>query len=136
MALFNRAIYVLARFDRYLLMVHLSTTAQRLVQPITWHALEIEKVLALDHADIESGLIFLGLQGMIDPPSESATKAVQACQQGGIQVKMIIGDHAITAQAIARRMGINKNGAVLAFTGAELAHMDKNSPMSFSTLHR
>jgi Ca2+-transporting ATPase len=49
---------------------------------------------------------------------------------------MIIGDHAITAQAIARRMGINKNGAVLALTGAELAHMDKNSPMSFSTLHR
>jgi len=39
-------------------------------------------------------------------------------------VKMITGDHAITAQAIARRMGINKNGSVLAFTGAELAQMD------------
>lgn len=38
MALFNRAIYVLARFDKYLLMVHLSTTAQRLVQPTTWQA--------------------------------------------------------------------------------------------------
>jgi cation-transporting ATPase F len=79
----------------------------------------------VDHHDIESGLIFMGLQGMIDPPRESATKAVQACQEAGIQVKMITGDHAITAQAIARRMGMNKNGAVLAFTGAELAQMDK-----------
>lgn len=79
----------------------------------------------VDHADIENELIFLGLQGMIDPPRESATKAVQACQSAGIQVKMITGDHAVTAQAIARRMGMNKNGAVLAFTGAELAKMDK-----------
>jgi cation-transporting P-type ATPase F len=81
---------------------------------------------SVDHADIETGLIFLGLQGMIDPPRESAIKAVQACQQAGIQVKMITGDHAMTAQAIARRMGINKNGSVLAFTGTELAQMDKN----------
>ncbi|MBW4565753.1 MAG: HAD-IC family P-type ATPase [Mojavia pulchra JT2-VF2] len=78
----------------------------------------------VDHPDIDSGLIFLGLQGMIDPPRESAIKAVQACQSAGIQVKMITGDHAITAQAIARRMGINKNGSVLAFTGAELAQME------------
>ncbi|MBD2440823.1 cation-transporting P-type ATPase [Nostoc sp. FACHB-110] len=80
----------------------------------------------VDHPDIAEGLIFLGLQGMIDPPRESAIKAVQACQSAGIQVKMITGDHAVTAQAIARRMGINKNGSVLAFTGAELAQMDKS----------
>ncbi|HAA26995.1 MAG TPA: carbonate dehydratase [Cyanobacteria bacterium UBA8553] len=80
----------------------------------------------VDHHDIENGLIFMGLQGMIDPPRESAIKAVQACQEAGIQVKMITGDHAVTAQAIARRMGMNKNGAVLAFTGAELAEMNKN----------
>lgn len=79
----------------------------------------------VDHPDIATGLIFIGLQGMIDPPRESAIKAVQACQKAGIQVKMITGDHAITAQAIARRMGINKNGSVLAFTGAELAKMDQ-----------
>jgi cation-transporting P-type ATPase F len=70
-------------------------------------------------------LIFLGLQGMIDPPRESAIKAVKACQDAGIQVKMITGDHAVTAQAIARRMGINKKGSVLAFTGTELAKMDQ-----------
>jgi len=80
---------------------------------------------SVDHSDIETGLIFLGLQGMIDPPRQSAIDAVKACQDAGIQVKMITGDHAMTAQAIARRMGIHKNGSVLAFTGAELAHMDK-----------
>ncbi|PAX60777.1 cation-transporting P-type ATPase [Brunnivagina elsteri] len=79
----------------------------------------------VDHTDIEKDLIFLGLQGMIDPPRESAIAAVKACQDAGIQVKMITGDHAVTAQAIARRMGINKNGSVLAFTGTELAKMDK-----------
>ncbi|QDL12251.1 cation-transporting P-type ATPase [Brasilonema octagenarum UFV-E1] len=78
----------------------------------------------VDHVDIDTGLIFLGLQGMIDPPRESAMKAVKACQEAGIQVKMITGDHAVTAQAIATRMGINKNGSVLAFSGAELAQMD------------
>ncbi|PIG93410.1 HAD-IC family P-type ATPase [Gloeocapsopsis sp. IPPAS B-1203] len=82
-------------------------------------------ISTLKHSDIDSGLIFLGLQGMIDPPRAEAIKAVQACQQAGIQVKMITGDHAVTASAIASRMGINKDGAVKAFTGAQLAAMDQ-----------
>ncbi len=81
---------------------------------------------SLDHTDIENDLIFLGLQGMIDPPRAEAIKAVQACQEAGIQVKMITGDHAVTAQAIAQTMGFNKNGEVLAFTGSELAQMGKS----------
>ncbi len=87
----------------------------------------------VDHPDIANELIFLGLQGMIDPPRESAIKAVQACQSAGIQVKMITGDHVITAQAIAHRMGINKNGSVLAFTGNDLAHMDKTELAQVAT---
>lgn len=63
---------------------------------------------SLDHADIEADLIFIGLQGMIDPPRSEAIKAVQACQEAGIQVKMITGDHAVTARAIASRMGLNR----------------------------
>ena len=80
---------------------------------------------SLDHPDIENDLIFLGLQGMIDPPRAEAIKAVQACQQAGIRVKMITGDHAVTAAAIASRMGFNHHREVRAFTGAELAKMDK-----------
>ncbi len=79
---------------------------------------------SLEHEDIEAGLIFLGLQGMIDPPRAEAIAAVQACQQAGIQVKMITGDHAVTAAAIAQRMGFNKNRKVLAFTGLELTQME------------
>jgi cation-transporting P-type ATPase F len=82
----------------------------------------------LDHADIDNDLIFLGLQGMIDPPRIEAIKAVAACQNAGIQVKMITGDHAVTARAIAQTMGFNKNGQVLAFTGSEIACM-ANSEM-------
>lgn len=81
---------------------------------------------SLDHADIENNLIFLGLQGMIDPPRAEAIKAVQACQEAGIQVKMITGDHAVTAAAIAQSMGFNKNGEVLAFTGSELTRMGES----------
>ncbi|BAB75422.1 cation-translocating P-type ATPase [Anabaena sp. FACHB-709] len=80
---------------------------------------------SLDHADIDNDLVFLGLQGMIDPPRAEAIAAVAACQNAGIQVKMITGDHAATAQAIAQRMGFNQNGEVLAFTGAQLAQMSQ-----------
>lgn len=56
---------------------------------------------SLDHSDLDRGLILLGLQGMIDPPRTSAIAAVRACQSAGIQVKMITGDHPLTATAIA-----------------------------------
>ncbi len=80
---------------------------------------------SIDHDDIETGLIFLGLQGMIDPPRPEAIAAVRACQSAGIQVKMITGDHIATARAIAQRMGIQKLEQVLAFEGRELANMSE-----------
>ena len=60
----------------------------------------------LEHTDVASDLVFLGLQGMIDPPREEAITAVQACQDAGIRVKMITGDHAFTAAAIATQVGL------------------------------
>jgi cation-transporting P-type ATPase F len=77
----------------------------------------------LDHSDINANLIFLGLQGMIDPPRAEAITAVQACQSAGIQVKMITGDHALTAAAIAHRMGISQDPETPVFTGKQLADM-------------
>jgi Ca2+-transporting ATPase len=81
---------------------------------------------AIGHEDIKSGLTFLGLQGMIDPPRPEAIAAVQACQAAGIQVKMITGDHALTAAAIAKELGLNggsigPNGLPEVMTGADLA---------------
>ena len=61
----------------------------------------------ITHEQIASGLSYLGLQGLIDPPREEAISAVRKCQEAGIQVKMITGDHALTAAAIARQIGLN-----------------------------
>jgi Ca2+-transporting ATPase len=60
----------------------------------------------LHDEDLRSDLIFVGLQGMMDPPRAEAAKAVKACLLAGIQVKMITGDHALTASAIAKKMGL------------------------------
>jgi len=60
----------------------------------------------IDHPQVAGGLSFIGLQGMIDPPREEAIRAVSACQAAGIQVKMITGDHAVTAAAIAGQIGL------------------------------
>lgn len=76
--------------------------------------------------DVESGFVFLGLQAMMDPPRPEAVAAVRACQSAGIAVKMITGDHAATARAIAAQIGLNgrthhETGGLVAMTGQELA---------------
>ncbi|MDJ0388434.1 HAD-IC family P-type ATPase [Roseomonas sp. E05] len=68
------------------------------------------------------GLVLLGLLGLIDPPREEAVAAVAECQAAGIRVKMITGDHAATAAAIARQVGLQ--GAGVAVTGQELEALD------------
>lgn len=78
---------------------------------------------ALQRADIESGLEFLGLVGMIDPPRPRAITAVKVCHAAGIEVKMITGDHVDTALAIARQLNIVQEGG-RALTGRELALLD------------
>ncbi|MBU2447599.1 MAG: HAD-IC family P-type ATPase, partial [Bacteroidetes bacterium] len=63
----------------------------------------------ITHADIAENLVFLGLQAMIDPPRPEAIQAIQACHKAGIKVKMITGDHELTALAIAHMIGIVGN---------------------------
>ena len=70
------------------------------------------------HHDQLQDLQFLGLQGMIDPPRPEAQRAIAACHAAGVQVKMITGDHARTAAAIAGQLGI-QSGTVT--TGQQLA---------------
>lgn len=82
------------------------------------------KQQSLAHTDIEDSLVFLGLQGMIDPPRQEAIAAIRACQEAGVQVKMITGDHALTAFAIARQIGIC-SAQEQVFTGQQLAQMDE-----------
>ena len=60
----------------------------------------------LGHHHVEHNLTFLGLQGMMDPPRPEAIAAVRRCQNAGIAVKMITGDHLLTARAIAQQIGL------------------------------
>ncbi len=81
----------------------------------------------LERRDVESGLIFLGLQGMIDPPREEAIRAVRACQQAGILVKMVTGDHRVTASAIATLMELGRPEQAPALSGRELSELDRDA---------
>jgi magnesium-transporting ATPase (P-type) len=79
--------------------------------------------IALD--DLEGGLTFLGVVGIIDPPRPEATAAIAEAHAAGIRVKMITGDHRGTATAIARELGIAPaQGNVPALTGADLQAME------------
>jgi len=80
----------------------------------------------LTRESVGRGLVFVGLQGLIDPPREEAKAAVQICQDAGIKVKMITGDHVLTAQAIAEQLGLRgrrRHGRLVALSGRELQEM-------------
>ncbi|NHB75359.1 HAD-IC family P-type ATPase [Rhodobacter calidifons] len=76
----------------------------------------------IDAKALEGGLRFIGLLGLIDPPRAEAIEAVAECRRAGIRVKMITGDHAGTAAAIAAQIGLAQPGRVL--TGADLDKLD------------
>ncbi|OCC14845.1 Cation-transporting ATPase [Dissulfuribacter thermophilus] len=83
---------------------------------------------SITHEDVSSGLIFLGLVAMLDPPRVEAIEAVNHCKAAGIKVKMITGDHAATATAIARKLGLYDPGvsdeiATKVLTGKDLETM-------------
>lgn len=93
------------------------------------------RVLAMAYAEIEGDatdaiqeedlrdLVFLGLQGMMDPPRDEVRDAVRGCQKAGIRVLMITGDHATTGLAIAQQLGI-ADGDGHALTGVDLDLLD------------
>ena len=66
----------------------------------------------IEHSDIKD-LEFLGFQAIIDPPREEVEKSIKTCLDAGIKVKMITGDHTMTALAIAQKIGITKTNNVL-----------------------
>ncbi len=90
------------------------------VLALAMKAVEVDQ-RELRFADMEGGFTLLGMVGISDPPRKEAIAAVSDCKAAGIRVKMITGDHADTARAIAAQLGIG-NG--LALTGIELDAMD------------
>ena len=83
---------------------------------------EFENKGKLERSDVEEGLIFAGLWGMIDPPREESIEAVKNAKEAGVKPVMITGDHAVTALAIAKKVGIIDNGKVI--TGKEIDEME------------
>jgi magnesium-transporting ATPase (P-type) len=86
---------------------------------------DMESCSELQFQQVESGLMLLGLLGLIDPPRVESINAVMTCQQAGIRVKMITGDHAVTAAAIAGQIGLRNCERVI--TGKDLDSMDEES---------
>jgi cation-transporting P-type ATPase F len=78
---------------------------------------------SIDHVHVSEQLTFLGLQGKLDPPRPEAIQAVAQCRQAGIRVKMITGDHVLTATAIATQIGLADPGELKAINGVELENI-------------
>jgi len=81
-----------------------------------------EGIRDFNEKTVEEGLVFVGLQGMIDPPREEAIEAIKTCQEAGIKTVMITGDHKLTAVAIAKEMGMMQEGNIV-LTGEQLDKM-------------
>ncbi len=73
---------------------------------------------------IERDLTFLGLMAMMDPPRPEVEQAIQTCRQAGIRIVMITGDYGLTAESLARRVGMVTTPNPTILTGAELDAMD------------
>ena len=83
-----------------------------------------------DAETVEQDLTFIGLAAMIDPPRPEVAEAVKKCHHAGIHIVMITGDYGLTAESIARRIGIIKGKNPQIITGFDL---DKMSPEALST---
>ncbi len=119
--------------DRNSLLAAVEDMASRGLRVLAFGKKDFDSSKSLiGHDDLEENIIFLGLQGMFDPPRKEAIEAIDECHTAGINVKMITGDHAVTAKAIADLISLDCSGSSCAhdtLTGKELAGM---SDMEFT----
>lgn len=113
-------------FDSSAVLDQVERFAARGLRVLAFARKAMPAAVSLTEQEVKGGLTLLGLQAMIDPPRPEAIAAVRACQQAGIAVKMITGDHAVTARAIAAQIGLDgRKGSdgreLIVMTGQELA---------------
>ena len=98
-----------------------TSMAQEAMRVIAIAYVELPQELEeLKDENIRGNLVFVGLAGMADPPRDEAREAIRLCRQAGIKVVMITGDHKVTAESVARQVGLPSGKTV---TGAELEKM-------------
>ena len=99
--------------------------ASRALRVLAMAYKKLDKVEEYTTETIEKDLIFVGLQGMIDPPREEVIPAMKLCKEAGIKVVMITGDHKLTAVAVAKEIGLleERSEDKRVLTGAELDKM-------------
>ncbi len=90
------------------------------VLALAYNEISGSKKYSIDN--VESNLIFAGLVGMIDPPRDEVKQAILQCEEAGIRVMVITGDHAITTKAVAKKIGLFKKGDIV-LTGADVEKM-------------
>jgi cation-transporting ATPase F len=105
--------------DREALLTTTAEMASRGLRVLALARKEVPAGSALEHDHVKAELVFLGLQAMIDPPRPEAAEAIRLCHAAGIQVKMVTGDHIVTASAIARSLGIGGSSQAPSSDGQE-----------------
>lgn len=115
--------------DNEAILRHVEKMAAKGLRVLAFATMELPaSTREIHHDNVESGLTFLGLMGMIDPPRAEAITAVKVCQAAGIRIKMITGDHSLTAAAIAGQLGLggvvrHDARSVPVLTGSDLAKL-------------
>ena len=111
----------LAPLDGALVLRHAEAMAARGLRVLAFGRREMPSAhRGLDHEHVAGELTFLGLQGKLDPPRPEVIKAVAKCRAAGIHVKMITGDHVLTATAIAAQIGLDSGSGIVGLTGRGL----------------
>jgi len=87
--------------------------ARRALRVLALAYKEMPKSKKYDIKNVEKSLIFVGLVGMIDPPREEVRAAIEKCKDAGIKVMVITGDHAVTTKAVAKQVGLFKEGDIV-----------------------
>jgi Ca2+-transporting ATPase len=110
--------------DREIIEQQVNTLAEQGLRVLAFATREIPRGASLDSDELERDLTFLGLVGLHDPPRPEVTAAVSQARSAGIAIVMITGDYGLTAEAIARKIGIVSEEHPLILTGADLESLN------------
>lgn len=111
--------------DREHVLMHAQSMAAEGMRVLAIAKKECPKdLLSITDDDIKEGCILLGFVGMVDPPRKEVYQALKSCNEAGINVKMITGDHPSTAQAIAKDLGISRQGKTV--SGKEMNNLNRD----------